>query len=378
MIYLDNAATSRFKPRVVFDAMFERLAQSANPGRGGHNDSIDAGIAVYEARTSIKNMFRATDDHELIFTCNCTEALNLAILGYLGQFKGHRINVIATSNEHNSVLRPLYYLKNEIHIDINIVKPKFDGSIDPHDIARAITPNTKLICVNHISNVTGAPTDIDAVGAIAAHAGIPFLVDSAQSAGHLLIDMAHSHISFLAAAGHKGLHGVQGTGFLIADKNYTLRPIKFGGTGTDSHSLVQPTDMPEGFECGTVNTAGIVGLAAGANWTNENLGQVNLHTRYLTGELLYGLRGFRQTTLYSKHNTGVVSFNFGNYTSTDLGDMLNERDIAVRCGLHCAPLIHKHLGTFERGTVRVSIGYNNTIADIKALLSALEEIARSK
>lgn len=376
MIYLDNAATSRFKPRAVFDAMFARLTNSANPGRGGHNDSIDAGIAVYEARAALKKIFHASERHELIFTSNCTEALNVALIGYLSNFRGQKINVVTTSNEHNSVLRPLYFLKNAIHIDIIVVKPQFDGTIDPHDVARAITPDTKLICVNHISNVTGAPADIEAIGAIARHANVPFLVDAAQSAGHLSIDIEQANISFLACAGHKGLHGVQGTGFLIADREIKINPIKFGGTGTDSNSLVQPTELPEGFEAGTVNTAGIVALAAGAEWTNDNLGQVNLHTRYLTGELLYGLRSFRQAVLYSKHNTGVVSFNFGNFTSTDLGDLLNDRDIAVRCGLHCAPLIHRHLGTFERGTVRVSIGYNNTIADVKALLGALEDVAR--
>ncbi|MEG2413619.1 MAG: aminotransferase class V-fold PLP-dependent enzyme [Clostridia bacterium] len=377
MIYLDNSATSRFKPQCMFDAMFQQLKTSSNPGRAGHNDSIDIGIKIFETRAFIKQMLNCNEEFEVIFTPNCTEALNLALRGFLPQRTNGRFDVITTANEHNSVLRPLYQIQhNSLHTNVIVVKPQFDGVISPRDIEEKITPYTKLICVCHTSNVTGATSDIEAIGAIANKHGVAFLVDCAQSLGHQKIDMSACHIDFLACAGHKGLHGCQGTGFLVFNKKHSLSPIMFGGTGTNSQSLLQPDIPPECFESGTLNSAGIIGLGASAKWTMENINQISLNLRYLSGELLYGLKQMRNISLYTYNNNGVISFNYGKLSSTDLGDFLNERDIAVRCGLHCAPLIHKHLGTFERGTVRASIGYNNNINDIKALLSAIEELEK--
>ena len=180
----------------------------------------------------------------------------------------------------------------------------------------------------------------------------------------------------MVAAGHKGLHGAQGTGFLIYNTNYKIFPIRFGGTGTHSESLSQPTAPPEAYESGTLNSAGIIGLGASAEWTYQNLAKISLNTRYLTSELLYGLKQIKNVKLYSSQNTGVISFNFKDYSSTDIGDYLNERDIAVRCGLHCAPLIHTQLGTLESGTVRVSVGYNNSIGDIHTLLKYIDLLNR--
>ena len=376
MIYLDNAATSRFKPRRMFDEMFKQLSYSANPGRGGHNDSIDTAIKIYDTRQLLKSLLGCDERYELIFTSNCTEACNLAIFGYLSNFKNQHVDVIFTSNEHNSVARPLYQLKNMMDINLIEVTPDKDGVISPVAVANAITTDTKLICVNHISNVTGNMTDVFQIGKTAKLHNIPLFVDGAQSLGHVALDMIENNIAFLAGAGHKGLHGSQGTGFLVYDTAYNLLPIRYGGTGTHSESLSQPTVPPDAYESGTVNSAGIIGLGASAEWTYQNLAKISLNTRYLTGELLYGLKQIKNVRLYSSQTTGVVSFNFKDYSSTDVGDYLNEHDIAVRCGLHCAPLIHTQLGTLECGTVRVSVGYNNNIKDIHALLRHIDNLNR--
>lgn len=374
MIYLDNAATSKFKPRVMFDAMFAQLSNSSNSGRGGHNDSIDTAIKIFEARNTIKEFINCPSEYEIIWTANCTEALNLAILGYLQQFHQEKINVITTVNEHNSTLRPLFHLRNSQNIDIKVIPAELDGSISPAKISDAIDKDTKLICVNHISNVTGGMTDIGQIGKIARMKGVPLLVDCAQSLGHCTVDIRAENIDFLACAGHKGLHGSQGVGFLVYNTKHSLTPLKFGGTGTHSDSLTQPNDPPEAFESGTLNAPAIIGLGASVDWTAKNFDSINLNIRYLTSELIYGLKSIKGITLYTSQNHGVVSFNYKDYLSSDLGDICNENNIAVRCGLHCAPLIHKHLGTLERGTVRASIGYNNNISDINSLLNLIKNI----
>ncbi|MGN0771861.1 MAG: aminotransferase class V-fold PLP-dependent enzyme [Christensenellales bacterium] len=374
MIYLDNAATSRFKPRCVAETYVKELSNSSNPGRGGHKDAITAAEKVYNARRLILKYLNADDDYEVIFSSGCTQSINLAILGYLKNFEGQKIDVIATTNEHNATLRTLFYAKNSIHINIIEVKPQFDGSINPLDISHAITADTRLICVCHVSNVTGAVSDITAIGKIAKNNGVAFLVDSAQSLGHINIDVKESNIDFLACAGHKGLHGPQGVGFLVWNTNKKLYPIVFGGTGTDSLDLAQPDTIPEGYEAGTINSTGIIALAAAFKWTMENMRQINLHTRYLTAELVNGLKNNRNVKIYGTPSCGVVSFNYKDYSSTDVGDYLNSCNIAVRSGLHCAPWIHRYLGTEQRGAVRASIGYNNNISDVRALLNALQKL----
>lgn len=379
MVYFDNAATSRFKPKVLFDTMFQRLNHTANPGRGGHDDAIDAAIAVEQAREQIRTVFGAEDDrYAVIFTTNCTEALNLAILGYLRSLDEEHIHVVTTANEHNSVLRPLHRMVFERNVRVTVVAPRADGGIGAREIAEAITPDTRLVCVNHISNVTGSVSDVEEICALCNKKNIRVLIDTAQSAGHLPLQIAKWGADYVACAGHKGLHGCQGTGVLICNREYPLDPIRFGGTGTQSEMLDQPTDFPEGYEAGTLNTVGICGLGAAAMWTHEHLSRINMHTRYLTGELLLGLKQIPTISLYSQMNTGVVSFNVGGYASTDVGDYLNACGFAVRCGLHCAPLIHRHLGTIDRGTVRVSIGFSNTVEQVRNLVHAVDRLARGK
>lgn len=377
MIYLDNSATSKYKPKCVIDSMVYELTHSANAGRGAHAQAIATAQRIFDTRQYLLSALGGSGQHSLIFTSGCTSALNLAIIGFLQNFKGQDIDVITTSNEHNATIRTLFFLKKSIHINIIEVKPQFDGSINPKDIERNITKNTRLVCVCHISNVTGAMTDIYSIGKILKKRNIAFLVDSAQSLGHVSINVKDANIDFLACAGHKGLHGPQGVGMLIWNTALPLQPITFGGTGTDSLMPDQPTTIPEGYEAGTINAVGIVGMGEGARWTMDNIRQINLHTRYLASELLYALRQNNRVTLYSTMSTGVVSFNIGDIPSTVVADYLNSVGIGVRAGLHCAPWTHRCFGTTEQGMVRASIGYNNTIRDIKSLVNAVENMPKS-
>ncbi|MDE6550535.1 MAG: aminotransferase class V-fold PLP-dependent enzyme [Clostridia bacterium] len=375
MIYFDNAATGRFKPRSMFDAMLSCLHSAANPGRSGHADSLRAAQYVYEAREYIKSSFGCRSG-EAIFTCNCTEALNLAILGRLRMYKNQHVHVIYTSYEHNSVLRPLSALKGEIDISLTEIKPR-DKEIDSRDIEAAITADTKLIITSHISNVTGYGVDVEAVGAIATKHGVPYLVDCAQSAGHLRIDMDKAGVSLLASAGHKGLHGPQGSGFLLIADGIELMPLKYGGTGTDSLNPYQPKQLPEAYESGTLDTPAIAGLHAACKWTNDNFVLINSRIRTYCSELNYALPRIKGVRVYSSPASDLVTFSIDSLTSVDVADMLGDADYAVRSGLHCAPLAHKYLGTQEDGLVRISAGYNNSLAQVNGLIRNIEKIAAS-
>lgn len=376
MIYLDNAATSKFKPRCMFDAMFCQLSDSANPGRGGHNDSLDCAIKINDTRATLKAIVGADDDYHLVFTSGCTEALDLALFGYLADNVGG--NVVTTVFEHNSVLRPLNNLLRRNVIDgIRYVSPSDPSQcVSAEDIAKYVDEDTRLIVVNHVSNVTGATADIEKIGELAKSLNVPLLVDGAQSLGHKNTDLKKYNISMLAAAGHKGLHGSQGTGFLVFKKDIKIRPIRFGGTGTFSDSLIQPEDAPEGLESGTMNTAGIIGLGAAAKWTYENFGKINSHINYLASQALYGLSKLDGVTVYTKTLSGVISFNVNGVDSSEVADYLNDNEIAVRNGLHCAPLAHRFLGTEKQGTVRMSIGYNNNAYHISRTLDVLEKFCK--
>lgn len=370
MIYLDNAATSRFKPNEVLCSMINEIQQSSNPGRSGHKDAFATAIKLYEARSYIAQTLRLKGN--VIFTSGCTEALNLAILG--SNIRGH---VITSLNEHNSVLRPLYHLEKQGLVKITLLSPHVDGSVSAESIDNAVRRDTKMIIVNHISNVTGAEADLYRIGEVAKKRNLLFLVDAAQSLGHRKIDMQQMNIHLLAAAGHKGLHGPQGVGFLAVSENVQLNPIRFGGTGTDSYSLDQPKTFPEGYESGTVNTPAILGMKAGMQWTFDHFNEVHSRIQSLSEKLLEGLRAMKDVSVYSKLPNGVISFNLKGISG--VGDILSEHyDIALRGGLHCAPLVHSYLGTLKTGALRAGIGYNNTDKDIDDLLSALKEIQKTK
>lgn len=372
MIYFDNSATSRFKPACMLRAMRNELEKSSNGGRSGHRDAVSTAIKISAVRTFLCDYLNA---NELIFTKNCTEALNIAIFGTV-KYGGH---ALTTVNEHNSVLRPLFKLERDKSISLSVVNPDANLKNNPAHIERMLRPETYLVAVNAVSNVTGVASDLEAIGSICKKRGILFLVDAAQALPHVSINMKKLGIGFLASAGHKGLHGPQGTGFLALNSLTGIQPLLYGGTGTNSDSVYQPHALPEALEAGTLNSAGIIGLGEAVRWTIKNIGKINRKTEELNQIVLYGLKNMKNVEVYTPDGTecGVISFNVKGMDSTEVGDILNERyDIAVRTGLHCAPLIHNHLGTLERGAVRVSIGYNNSKKDALRLLDAVSEISR--
>lgn len=374
MIYLDNAATSKHKPRSVKTALLEGITTySANPGRGGHFASIKTGEKIFEVRQKIKKFFNAPSDSSVIFTSGCTEALNLALIGSKQENK----HIIITTNEHNSVLRPANFLKKHYNINYTIVTPDKNGKINPKQILLNILPSTYLIVVNHTSNVTGATSDINTIGEIAKSHNLLFLVDAAQSAGHEKINISTSNINLLAIAGHKGLLGPQGVGCLVVSKNVKLQPYKFGGTGTFSEDVNQPTDMPEGFEVGTIATPNIIALGAGITYVEKNFSKINKKIYNLTTYLLNELKEIKQINLYSNNaKSGVVSFEIIDFDSNELCNILSEKfKICIRGGLHCTPLIHKHLHN-SSGLARLSISHKNTKQQIKKLIFALKFIIK--
>lgn len=347
----------------------------ANASRGGHKYSIDAGEQIYLAREMLAKIFKC-DYSNVIFTGGCTESLNLAILGSC-KSGGH---ILTTVYEHNSVLRVLENLKRTKSIEYTIINPNSNGEILANDIQKNIKSNTYMIVVNHTSNVTGKVQNINEIGKIAKKNNLLFLVDAAQSAGHIKIDMRQCNISFLALAGHKGLYGLQGVGALCVGDGVDLRPIKFGGTGTYSESLVQPQDRPEGLESGTQSALNIASLRVGASYAYNNLILINNKILKLSQVLTNNLAKNKYILLYSPKvsESGVVSFNILNKQPQYVASILNDKyGIAVRSGICCAPLVHKFLNTTNGGVVRVSIGINNNMRQIKKFIKAINEICLS-
>ena len=370
MIYLDNAATSFNKPNEVKSSVINAInTLTANPGRSGHNLSLKAGQMVFETRELVKDFFHAKT-YEVIFTKNCTEALNLAIFSLLSEGD----HVITTVYEHNSVLRPLYKLK-EKGVFITILN--CDLNHLPQEIEKEINPNTKLIITTAISNVTGDVTNIKAIGEIAKKHKILYLVDGAQASGHIDINLTEWNVDMYAFAGHKGLLSVTGVGGLIVKDIKKLKPIILGGTGTNSESLIQPNDTVEGFESGTIPTIPIASLNAGIKFLTKNFSKIKKYETNLSKFLYNSLKKLKFLKIYSNElSNNVFSFNVLDLSSTLVADILNEDyNICVRAGLHCAPLIHKKLGTLESGAVRVSIDFFNTVEDVNKLITALINIA---
>ena len=374
MIYFDNAATSRFKPSVTLDAVMEELASSSNPGRGGHNDSIKSGEKVFEVRKKIKEFFNADDRYEVVFTKNCTEALNLALIGYLSSFSG-KVHVITSQLEHNSILRVLFELERRGKVSISFVEYTHNYDISIPAIEKLVRRNTVLVALSHMSNVIGNRIDVKAISNHLVKRRIPLLIDGAQSIGHVAIDLKESPITMLASAGHKGLYGVQGTGFLLFNRESVKPlPITYGGTGTDSQSLFQPDGVPERYESGTVNTAGIVGLGKSVSWVKDNFDAINNKIYKISTYIYNTLYELESIELYTPYPSPVISFNISGLDSVEVANYLNDKDIAVRAGLHCAPLAHKMLGTFESGAVRISVGYSNTVEEAQYLVDTIKDI----
>lgn len=376
MIYLDNGASTYKKPKEVLDKInYAMRKYTANPGRSGHKPSMNAFMEVNNVREKICSFLGGYKSENVVFTSGCTEALNLALIGNLKE----NSHVIVTINEHNSVLRPLYTLREKLKLDISVVEPKLKSKITVDDIYPLIKPNTSMICTNHISNVDGMISEISAIGEMCQEKCILYLVDCAQSAGHIKIDMRKSGIDLLAIAGHKGLYGPQGVGALCFSPKGKPKPIKFGGTGTESINLIQPEISPECFESGTIATPNILGLGAGIDFVQRNFTNIYKKDEDLTTYLNFELRKIDGVKVYThKDNAyGVVSFNIKNIDSTVVSSLLDERfNIATRSGLHCAPLKHKWLGTTNQGTVRASLCYFNTFTEIERLIKAVKILAK--
>lgn len=374
MIYFDNAATGGFKPRAVTDAV-ETVVRylSANPTRSGHRLAITGAQTISKCRESLANMFGGISER-VIFTKNCTEALNLAILGFCTQ----GAHVITTVYEHNSVLRPLFALKEKNVITLDVVSPKQDQPF-AITIKEKIKPETKLIVATSVSNVTGYELPINEIAFIAKESGVKLLVDGAQGGGHVQLNLKKDGINMLALAGHKGLYGIMGIGALLFDESVELNPIIFGGTGNESFNLNQPSCYPERLESGTLNLPAIASLSEGVNYICTNLKNFSAHLYNATEHLINGLNTIKGVQVYSHPNrAGIVSFSIKNIPSVEVADILNSNyDVAVRGGLHCAPLLHKFLKTDDDGLVRVSLAVQNSTREINYFLSAVEKIAKS-
>lgn len=373
MIYFDNSASTLIKPKSVQKAVLNALNfYTANPGRGGHKAAMRSGLEVALARQTVANHVGTTPE-QVIFTLNCTDALNLAILGSYKK-GGH---VVCTVNEHNSVARPLEHLKQtDPTFSYSVASQTGKVGIVWQDIERHLRPETYLVIVNHISNVNGDVADIEDIGRHLHEKGIMFLVDGAQGGGHFVYNMEKMHINMLALAPHKSFYAPQGVGALCLNGNFALEPIRFGGTGINSLELVQPEELPERFESGTLNTPAILGFAEGIKFVEENFDAIATKLEDLTTFLHYEFSKL-PLTLYTKteNTSGVFAFNIPNVNSAEVANELNEKwSICVRSGLQCAPLKHRSLGTLESGVVRVSLSYFNTYQEVERLVYAIKSI----
>ena len=372
MIYFDNSATGYKKPDQVIESTVNALKYlSVNAGRSSHKLSLKGEEFIYKTRKEIANFFGSKFTQRVIFTKNCTEALNIAILGSLKQGD----HVITSVYEHNSVLRPLYHLENKKVISLTIIKPERGNMILESDILKAITPKTKMVCLTSASNVTGEISDYEAIGALLNKKGILFLVDGAQGAGHVYIDVQKHNIDILCVAGHKGLDSMLGVGCLIFNKKIDISPIMFGGSGSETFAKL-PSGYPELLECGTHNLPSIISLYEGVLYTKEIIAKKQQHLIKLTAYAINKLSAIPGVKIYSRQNPiGIVSFSYYDYFSQEIAGLLSDKyDIAVRGGFHCAPLTHEFLNTNERGLIRISFSQFNTLFEIDQLVYAVSNL----
>ena len=380
-IYLDNSATSWPKPPAVAEAMARFLDEiGASPGRSGHSMSIEAGRITYRARAAVAELFGAPDPLRVLFGLNATEGINQALFGLLDPGD----HVVTSSMEHNSVMRPLRRLE-EAGLSLSIVGCSPEGELDPADLEAAIRPDTRLVVLNHASNVTGRLLPVAEAGRICRERDLLLLVDTAQTGGCVPINMEEQGIDLLAFTGHKGLLGPQGTGGLLLGDRVNveeLRPLHTGGTGSRSELEVQPEFAPDKFESGTPNAVGLAGLLAGVRFVLETgVEEIRKHEERLMRQLLDGLAAIRGVTLYgglkTAERTATLSFNVAGMRPSELGLALDEEvGVQARTGLHCAPAAHRTVGTYPGGSVRFSPGYFTTEAEMEAALAGVAAIAR--
>ena len=377
MIYLDNAATTRQKPQPVIDAVVSAMTTLGNSARGTHEGSLSASRMIYGTREKLATFFNCPRPDHVVFTANSTEALNMAICGLLDPGD----HVIATDLEHNSVLRPLYRLEAERSVSLSFVPADRQGRIDYGEFGRLIRPETRAIICTHASNLTGNAVDIGRVGAIARAHGLIFLVDASQTAGVLPIDMEAQQIDLLCFTGHKSLMGPQGTGGLCIREGIALRPWKVGGTGVQTYNPAQPEQLPTRLEAGTLNGHGIAGLSAALDYLEETgLETIRSHEQALARQFYEGVSAIPGVTVYGDFTTWdrapVVSLNIRDYDSSQVSDVLAEQfSIATRPGAHCAPRLHRALGTMAQGAVRFSFGWFNTEEETQAAIAAVRSVA---
>ena len=375
MIYLDNAATTNYKPQQVIDAVNECLTKYPyNPNRSGNKLSLQLQQKLYETRNKLHLLLNNDSELHVAFTAGCTAALNLGILGTAS--RGH---IIITATEHNSVLRPVMQLKKKGYVDVSVAVPNEKGEITVDEIARLTRKDTYLICVSHASNVNGTPQRVSEIGHFARSHNVKFLVDCAQSIGYFALDMNKSCVDMVAIAAHKGLHAMQGAGALIFNERAIPRPINFGGTGTESHLYFQPSTVPDCLESGTLPCPAIMAMNAGVDWWLKNWKENRETVTEMQKEILDGLKQIKGVTVYSQPNSsGIVAFNVANRDSGEIADVLSEKyDVAVRGGLQCAPLMHKYLGTLQQGVVRASVSCITTKQECYSFLNAVDLTAMS-
>ena len=376
MIYFDNAATTLHKPQAVVDAVVHAMTTAGNAARGTHAGSLAASRTVYDARVKIAQFFHCSRADHVVFTANSTEALNIAISGTLG--KGDHI--VSTDLEHNSVLRPLYYLEKQ-GAALSFVRADKKGNIDYAEFETLIRSDTKAIVCTHVSNLTGNALDLERIGAIAKVHQLLFIVDASQSAGCLDIDMERMQIDILCFTGHKGLMGPQGTGGLCIREGVEIRPFKRGGSGIHSYDREQPKSYPTRLEAGTLNSHGIAGLSAAVDYIRKiGIHMIQEKEQELMWRFYDGIHNIPGITIYgdfsTKNRAAILSLNIKGYDSGTVSDILSEEyDIATRSGAHCAPRMHQALGTVETGAVRFSFSWFNTREEVDTAIEAIREIA---
>lgn len=376
MIYLDSSATSFLKPPQVAEAVFCSFNTIGNAGRGAHAPTLNASRLIYDTREKLAALFGTPDPSRIAFTCNATEALNIAIHGAIHPGE----HVITTACEHNSVLRPLY-LKEKEGTELTIIPADKKGRIRYDLLESSVKSNTSAIVLTHASNLSGNVTDLAFVSNFAKKHGLLLIVDASQTAGSLPINVVKMGIDILCFTGHKGLFGPQGTGGLYVREGLTLSPLKSGGSGIHSFDRQHPTDMPTALEAGTLNGHGIAGLNAGLDYILST-GVKNIHAKEisLSRRFVNGISDISDLKLYGNIDaplrTPIISLNIGNMSSASVSDILwEDYEICVRAGAHCAPLMHKTFGTEKQGAVRFSFSCFNTEAEIDTAIRAMHEIA---
>jgi cysteine desulfurase family protein len=381
IIYFDNAATSFPKPEEVTQAMVHFSREiGASPGRSGHRLAIEAGRIVFEARERISQLFGVKDSSRVVFGLNATEGINQGLKGLLRPGD----HVITSSMEHNSVMRPLRAMMKE-GVQAAILSCSPEGFLDPSDVKKAIRPNTRMVVLNHASNVVGTLQPLAEIGEVCRRQGVLFFVDAAQSAGAAPLDMEREKIDLLAFTGHKALFGPQGTGGLVLGERVDekeLVPVKRGGTGSRSEQEEHPDFLPDLCESGTPNAVGLAGLLAGLEFVMKvGIGKIRHHEKRLTERLLRGLLEIGGVTVYgpgtAEKQLATVSFNIQGVAPSEVGLRLDEEyGILCRVGLHCAPAAHRTLGTFPEGTVRFGLSYLNREEEVEETLQAIRRITR--